>query len=117
MVDFRLELVNVPVSDVDRAKAFYVETLGFTVKFDYVMDPRTPGPPDPAPTSPWSPGSATPVRPDRRSCPSPVTMSIPPTPRSPLVASDPTTTSGRPMGRWFGIDDLDGNNWLIVETR
>ncbi len=29
MVDFRLELVNVPVSDVDRAKAFYTEKAGF----------------------------------------------------------------------------------------
>jgi len=28
-VDFKLELVAVPVSDVDRAKAFYVDTVGF----------------------------------------------------------------------------------------
>jgi predicted enzyme related to lactoylglutathione lyase len=29
-VDWRLELVQVPVTDVDRAKAFYVEKVGFT---------------------------------------------------------------------------------------
>ena len=29
LVDFRLELVQVPVSDVDRAKAFYTEKAGF----------------------------------------------------------------------------------------
>jgi predicted enzyme related to lactoylglutathione lyase len=35
MVDFRLELVQVPVSDVDRAKAFYVEKGGFTADHDH----------------------------------------------------------------------------------
>jgi catechol 2,3-dioxygenase-like lactoylglutathione lyase family enzyme len=33
-VDFRLELVLVPVSDVDRAKAFYVERVGFRLDVD-----------------------------------------------------------------------------------
>jgi catechol 2,3-dioxygenase-like lactoylglutathione lyase family enzyme len=28
-MDWKLELVNVPVSDVDRAKAFYVDRVGF----------------------------------------------------------------------------------------
>ncbi len=31
--DMKLELVPVPVSDVDRAKAFYVEKAGFTFEF------------------------------------------------------------------------------------
>jgi predicted enzyme related to lactoylglutathione lyase len=30
-VDWRLELVQVPVSDVDRAKAFYAEQVGFEI--------------------------------------------------------------------------------------
>jgi predicted enzyme related to lactoylglutathione lyase len=33
-MDFRLELVNVPVSDVDRAKAFY-ERAGFVAEHDF----------------------------------------------------------------------------------
>ena len=33
-VDFRLELVSVPVSDVDRAKAFYTEQAGFNADVD-----------------------------------------------------------------------------------
>ena len=37
MVDFRLELVNVPVSDVDRAKAFYVDQVGFNLDHDHVV--------------------------------------------------------------------------------
>jgi predicted enzyme related to lactoylglutathione lyase len=35
MVDFRLELVQVPVSDVDRAKAFYTENVGFHADHDH----------------------------------------------------------------------------------
>lgn len=33
-MDWKLELVNVPVSDVDRAKAFYVEKVGFNLDND-----------------------------------------------------------------------------------
>jgi len=32
--DVRIELVQVPVSDIDRAKAFYVETVGFNADHD-----------------------------------------------------------------------------------
>src|SRR5574341_1441601 len=32
--DMKLELVPIPVSDVDRAKAFYVEKAGFHLDFD-----------------------------------------------------------------------------------
>jgi len=35
VVDFRLELVQVPVSDVDRAKAFYTEKVGFNADHDH----------------------------------------------------------------------------------
>jgi catechol 2,3-dioxygenase-like lactoylglutathione lyase family enzyme len=34
-MDFKLELVLVPVSDVDRAKEFYVEKCGFNVDVDH----------------------------------------------------------------------------------
>jgi predicted enzyme related to lactoylglutathione lyase len=35
MADLRLELVQVPVSDVDRAKNFYVEKAGFNADHDH----------------------------------------------------------------------------------
>jgi catechol 2,3-dioxygenase-like lactoylglutathione lyase family enzyme len=35
IVDWKLELVMVPVSDVDRAKAFYVDQLGFRLDVDH----------------------------------------------------------------------------------
>jgi predicted enzyme related to lactoylglutathione lyase len=34
-VDWRLELVQVPVSDVDRAKTFYTEKAGFNADHDH----------------------------------------------------------------------------------
>jgi catechol 2,3-dioxygenase-like lactoylglutathione lyase family enzyme len=34
-MDYRLELVTVPVSDIDRAKAFYTEKAGFNADHDH----------------------------------------------------------------------------------
>ncbi|HEY3728594.1 MAG TPA: VOC family protein, partial [Solirubrobacteraceae bacterium] len=36
-MDFKLELVAVPVSDVDRAKAFYSEQAGFNADHDFTV--------------------------------------------------------------------------------
>lgn len=36
-MDWKLELVVVPVSDVDRAKAFYTEQLGFNADHDHTV--------------------------------------------------------------------------------
>jgi predicted enzyme related to lactoylglutathione lyase len=38
IVDWKLELVAVPVSDVDRAKAFYTEQVGFVADHDVQVD-------------------------------------------------------------------------------
>lgn len=35
--DFRLEVVQVPVTDVDRSKAFYVDQAGFTADHDTLV--------------------------------------------------------------------------------
>ncbi len=37
-MDWKLELVIVPVSDVDRAKVFYTDKLGFNVDVDHRID-------------------------------------------------------------------------------
>lgn len=36
-MDWKLELVAIPVSDVDRAKAFYADQLGFAVDHDHTV--------------------------------------------------------------------------------
>ena len=38
MVDYRIELVILPVSDVDRSRAFYGDTLGWPVDHDQTVD-------------------------------------------------------------------------------
>ncbi len=37
-MDWKLELVAIPVSDVDRAKAFYTEQIGFNADHDHRVD-------------------------------------------------------------------------------
>jgi catechol 2,3-dioxygenase-like lactoylglutathione lyase family enzyme len=37
-MDYKLELVAIPVSDVDRAKAFYTEQLGFNADHDHKVN-------------------------------------------------------------------------------
>ena len=39
-VDWKLELVILPVTDVDRAKAFYVDTIGFHADHDQRVNDR-----------------------------------------------------------------------------
>jgi catechol 2,3-dioxygenase-like lactoylglutathione lyase family enzyme len=36
-MDYKLELVAIPVSDPDRAKAFYTEQVGFTADYDHTV--------------------------------------------------------------------------------
>ena len=37
-MDYKIELVTIPVSDVDRAKAFYVDQVGFNADHDHVVN-------------------------------------------------------------------------------
>ena len=39
-MDWKLELVQVPVSDLDRAKAFYTDKVGFNADVDASVDER-----------------------------------------------------------------------------
>src|SRR5262245_63477006 len=36
-MDWKLELVAIPVSDVDRAKAFYTDKVGFNADYDHTV--------------------------------------------------------------------------------
>lgn len=37
-MDWKIELLAVPVSDIDRAKAFYVDQVGFTADYDSTVN-------------------------------------------------------------------------------
>ena len=39
-MDMKIELVAIPVTDVDRAKAFYVDQVGFNADHDQVVNPE-----------------------------------------------------------------------------
>ena len=39
-MDYRIELIPLAVTDVDRAKAFYGDTVGWNVDFDQVVSPE-----------------------------------------------------------------------------
>jgi catechol 2,3-dioxygenase-like lactoylglutathione lyase family enzyme len=39
-MDMKIELVAIPVTDVDRAKAFYVDQVGFADDHDHVVSPE-----------------------------------------------------------------------------
>jgi predicted enzyme related to lactoylglutathione lyase len=40
-MDWKIELLPVPVSDIDRAKRFYVEQVGFNADYDHRVDETT----------------------------------------------------------------------------
>jgi catechol 2,3-dioxygenase-like lactoylglutathione lyase family enzyme len=120
-MDFKLELVAVPVSDVDRAKAFYTDRLGFTADHDHQVDEHlrfvqlTP------------PGSA---------CSVAIGVGVVDTePGSvhglQLVVDDieaaqaelrargaePGEVQDFPWGRFLFLADPDGNRWAVQEVR
>ena len=39
-MDYRIELIPLAVTDVDRSVAFYGETVGWNVDFDHVVSPE-----------------------------------------------------------------------------
>ena len=68
----RLQLIPVPVSDVDRAKAFYAEQVGFSVDQDHTISEDLRfvqlTPPGSAPSSPLAPVSPRPRQGRRKGC-------------------------------------------------
>lgn len=39
-MDWKLELIQVPVADIDRAKAFYTDTVGFLAEHDHQVNDK-----------------------------------------------------------------------------
>jgi len=118
-MDMKLELVSVPVADIDRAKAFYVDQVGFVADHDVTVDETlrfvqlTP------------PGSACSIVLD-------VTMTaMPPGAQKGLqvvvddadatydalvgrgVAAEPVVEF--PWGRFTFFEDPDGNRWAVQQ--
>jgi catechol 2,3-dioxygenase-like lactoylglutathione lyase family enzyme len=125
-VAFRLEVVVVPVSDVDRAVAFYVERLGFSVDHDTRIDAATRvvqlTPPGSSCSiaigtglAPMEPGSVRGLQ---------LVVDDMDAARAELVGRglDPGEIRelgrpGRPGFRFLFFDDPDGNGWAVQEIR
>jgi catechol 2,3-dioxygenase-like lactoylglutathione lyase family enzyme len=123
----KITLISFPVSDQERAKSFYQDKLGFKVTADFIMGNAEAGeragnrwvtllPPGGGPSitlTTWfedlHPGvmkltlSTTDVGKTYREL------------KSKGVVPN-NEISDAPWGRWFSIDDPDGNNWLIVQN-
>jgi catechol 2,3-dioxygenase-like lactoylglutathione lyase family enzyme len=119
VVDMRIELLAVPVSDIDRAKAFYVDQVGFAADHDHVVSEEvrfvqlTP------------PGSACSIMLDRG-----LTRMVPGSVEGiQMVVADADATraelAGRGVpvsevdeqawGRFVYFSDPDGNSWSVQE--
>jgi catechol 2,3-dioxygenase-like lactoylglutathione lyase family enzyme len=118
-MDFKLELVAVPVSDVDRAKAFYVDQAGFNADHDHRI------PDDLRFVQLTPPGSACSI-----AIGTGVTDAEPGSVKGlQLVVEDADAAhrelSGRgvevsdvqdfPWGRFVFFADPDGNNWAVQQ--
>jgi catechol 2,3-dioxygenase-like lactoylglutathione lyase family enzyme len=117
-MDWKLELMQIPVSDDERAKAFYVERAGFVADHDHVVgdDLRfiqlTP------------PGSACSIAFGRGITDAPVGSA-----RAVLVVSDihaahaelvargvdPGEVQSLEWGSFVSFEDPDGNRWFLQE--
>ena len=118
-MDWKLELVSVPVSDVDRAKAFYVEQVGFNADHDHRVSDElrfvqlTP------------PGSAcsialgtgiTEMQPGSvEGCRSSSTTSRPPATNSSARGVEVSDVQEFPWGRFVFFTDPDGNGWALQQ--
>jgi catechol 2,3-dioxygenase-like lactoylglutathione lyase family enzyme len=117
-MDWKLELVTIPVSDVDRAKEFYVGQAGFTLDHDHVVTEGlrfvqlTP------------PGSACSM-----AIGDGLTESEPGSAQVQLVVSDVEAARGELLGRGLEVGDVqtfewgsfvffadpDGNRWAVQQ--
>jgi catechol 2,3-dioxygenase-like lactoylglutathione lyase family enzyme len=118
-MDWKLELIPIPVTDVDRAKAFYADRAGFDADHDFVVSDEirfvqlTP------------PGSACSIALGKG-----ITDAPPGSARAQLVVSDihaaRAELAGRgvevgdvevfPWGEFVFFSDPDGNRWSVQQA-
>ena len=118
-MDFKLELVAVPVSDVDRAKAFYVDQMGFNPDHDHRVSDSIRfvqlTPPGSACSSPLGQG-VTDAAPGSVQGLQLVVDDIEAA-RSELVGRGATVSEVQdfPWGRFLFLQDPDGNAWAVQQ--
>jgi catechol 2,3-dioxygenase-like lactoylglutathione lyase family enzyme len=118
-MDMKIELVAIPVTDVDRAKSFYVDQVGFHADHDHQVNPELRfvqlTPPGSACSivmgvgiTEMAPGSQKGVQmvvADAQAC------------RDQLIANgvDASRVDEQPWGKFVFFADPDGNTWALQE--
>jgi predicted enzyme related to lactoylglutathione lyase len=118
-MDFKLELVIIPVSDVDRAKAFYVDKIGFIADHDHRVSEDVRfvqlTPPGSACSIAFGKGlsEATPGSVEGLQ----VVVADADAAHAELVArgADVSDVKDLPWGRFVFFSDPDGNRWAIQQ--
>jgi catechol 2,3-dioxygenase-like lactoylglutathione lyase family enzyme len=125
-MDWKLEVVVVPVSDVDRAKSFYVDTLGFRLDADTrptaefrVVHMTPPGSACSVVVGPAVFGAGADPGPQARLQ---LVVTDIEAARSQLIGrgvevSPVQTLDSRDGGKFVFFADPDGNNWAVQEVR
>ena len=118
-MDWKIELLAVPVSDVDRAKAFYVDQVGFNADHDYQVTETLRfvqlTPPGSACSiaigqglTDMPPGSQQGIQ---------VVVADVEAARAALVANgvEASEVDDQPWGRFVFFKDPDGNGWALQQ--
>jgi catechol 2,3-dioxygenase-like lactoylglutathione lyase family enzyme len=118
-MEMRIELVAIPVTDVDRAKSFYVDKVGFHADHDHVVSPELRfvqlTPPGSAcsvvlgvGTTDMAPGSQRGVQ---------MVVADAAAARAELVARgvEASEVDDQPWGKFVYFADPDGNTWSLQQ--
>src|SRR5262245_56879610 len=121
-MDFKIELVHIPVSDVDRAKAFYTDRAGFHAGHDHRVDDRIRfvelTPPGSACSIAIGTGLGMDAAPGSVQGMQVVVSDIDAA-RAELAGRgvDVSEVQSFPWGRFVFFSDPDGNRWSVQEVR
>ncbi|GAB3398435.1 VOC family protein [Humibacter soli] len=118
-MDFKIELVFVPVSDVDRAKHFYADQLGFPVDYDHTVSDEIRfiqiTPPGSACSIAFGKGLTEMAIGSQRGVQ--MVVDDADAAREHLVANgvDATEVQDLAWGRFVSFEDPDGNRWTLQQ--
>ena len=123
-MDWTLEVVVIPVSDVDRAKAFYSEQLGFNVDVDNRMGDSFRNVQTTPRGSSCSVTFGTGVTPGLQLCVTDIVAAhaelsgrgVDVTPVRHIDENGWQDGAGGPWNSFFFFKDPDGNNWAVQEV-
>jgi catechol 2,3-dioxygenase-like lactoylglutathione lyase family enzyme len=120
-MDWKLELVAVPVSDADRSKEFYAEKVGFNLDHDHQVtdDLRFVQLTPPGSACSISIGTSISDKPPGSVAGLQIVVSDVSAARAQLIERgvEVTETQEFPWGKFVFFNDPDGNGWALQESQ